>query len=202
LANESYIFTQLARKGRAEGITDDVRQRDTRSWFRNAAATVSSVNKNRMMNDKENLYSKITMNDIGKMYMYFYDPKHKDTLPYYDTFPLIFLVGFTHGGFQGINLHYLPPILRAKLMDRLYTISQDTKFNADTKLKLSYEILNNASKFKYFKPCFKMYLHDHVRSNFLNIQPRMWDAALMLPSARFKKASNTTVWKESQEMVG
>jgi hypothetical protein len=75
-----------------------------------------------MMNDKENIVNTIDEKSIGKMYTFFYDPKHKETLPYYDLFPLIFVVGPAAGGFLGINLHYLPPVLRAKLMDSLYQI--------------------------------------------------------------------------------
>ena len=30
---------------------------------------------------------------VGSMQMFFYDPKTKDTLPYYDKFPLAIIVG-------------------------------------------------------------------------------------------------------------
>ena len=197
----SYIFTQLAQRGKAEGIDDSVRQRDARTWFRNAAQDVTSVNRNRMLNDKENVVNTIDEKSIGKMYTFFYDPKHKETLPYYDLFPLIFVVGPAAGGFMGINLHYLPPVLRAKLMDSLYQILNNNKYNDTTKLKISYQVLSSASRFRYFKPCLKHYLSDHVQSNFLNIQPKNWDAALMLPTEKFRKASAEKVWRESREMI-
>lgn len=197
----SYIFTQLSQKGKAEGIDDSVRQRDARTWFRNAAQDVRSVNRSRMLNDKENVVNSIDEKSIGKMYTFFYDPKHKDTLPYYDLFPLIFVVGPAKGGFMGINLHYLPPVLRAKLMDSLYQILNNNKYNDTTKLKISYQVLSSASRFRYFKPCLKHYLFDHVQSNYLNIEPRNWDSALMLPTEKFRKASADKVWRESREMV-
>lgn len=197
----SYIFTQLAQRGKAEGIDDSVRQRDARTWFRNAAQDVTSVNRNRMLNDKENVVNTIDEKSIGKMYTFFYDPKHKETLPYYDLFPLIFVVGPAAGGFMGINLHYLPPVLRAKLMDSLYQILNNNKYNDTTKLKVSYQVLSSASRFRYFKPCLKHYLSDHVQSNFLNIEPKNWDAALMLPTEKFRKASAEKVWRESREMI-
>ena len=55
----------------------------------------------------------------GRMYTFFYDPKTKDKLPYYDRFPLIIMVKPAPGGFYGINLHYLPMGLRAKFLDAL-----------------------------------------------------------------------------------
>lgn len=197
----SYIFQQLAQKGKAEGIDDSTRQRDSRTWFRDAAQDVTAVNRNQLMRDKENIVYSINVKSIGKMYTFFYDPKHKETLPYYDLFPLIFVVDLKANGFMGINLHYLPPVLRAKLMDSLYQILNNNKYDATTKLKISYQLLSSATKFRYFKPCLKHYLSDHVQSNFLNIEPKNWDSALMLPTEKFRKASSDKVWRESREMV-
>jgi hypothetical protein len=197
----AYVFQQIAQRGRAEGIDASVRQRDARTWFRQAAQDVTTVNRNRMMNDKENVTSSLDEKNIGQMFMFFYDPKHKDTLPYYDTFPLIFLIGFKDKGFMGINLHYLPPFLRAKLMDSLYETLNNNRYDESTKLRVSYQILASASKFRYFKPCVKHYLAEHVQSNYLNIEPTNWDSALMLPIEQFKKASAERVWRESRATV-
>ena len=196
----AYIFQQLASRGRAEGI-DSSNVKGAREWFRQAAQDVRSVNRNRMMNDKRNVKQTIDNKSIGKMFTFFYDPKHKDTLPYYDLFPLIFVVGFKENGFLGINLHYLPPVLRAKLMDALYQTINNTRYDDSTKLKISYSILNNASKYRYFKPCLKHYLWDHVQSSYLNIEPNNWDSALMLPTEQFRKATSDTVWRESRRMM-
>ena len=51
---------------------------------------------------------------IGKLNMFFYDPKFKKTLPYYDTFPLVLPLEAYSDGFLGINFHYLPIPLRLK----------------------------------------------------------------------------------------
>ena len=196
----AYIFQQLSDKGTAEGLDSSVRQRDARTWMRDAAQQITNVNKQRMMNDKENIRDQIKKDDIGSMFMFFYDPKLKKTLPYYDTFPLIFPIDFRADGFLGINLHYLPPMLRAKLMDAIYQTINNTKYDTTTKLNISYSILSSASKYRYFKPCMKHYLWDHVRSKYLNIEPKNWDACLMLPTERFQKATKQTVWKDSQGM--
>jgi hypothetical protein len=57
--------------------------------------------------------------------------------------------------------------------------------------------LQSASKYKYFKPCVKRYLWNHVRSKFVTIPPEEWDLVLMLPLERFEKKSTAQVWKES-----
>jgi hypothetical protein len=199
----SYIFQQIAKKGKAEGIDDTNIQRDTRTWFRETAQNITKVNNPRLFKDKENLVQIIDKNSIGKMYLFMYDPKHKNTLPYYDTYPLIFPLNITGTGFLGINMHYLPLYLRAKLMDKLYTTVSNKKYDDSTKLNINYGILNGASKFKYFKPCVKQYLWSHVKGNgFLNIPPKMWDAALFLPTQKFVKAGEDVVWNDSQKKVG
>jgi hypothetical protein len=201
LAN--YIFQRIARLGRADGIDQSVRQRDARTWFRETALRVRSVNRNKYMEsaDAKNLQTTIDGDSIGSMFSFFYDPKHKKTLPYYDMFPLVFVIGPKPGGFLGINLHYLPPVLRAKLMDELHKITSDRKYNDKTKLVVSYELLNKAARFRYFKPCVKRYLFDHVQSKFLKIEPFYWDAALMLPTEKFAKADIDHVWNDSRSSV-
>ena len=65
----------------------------------------------------------------GRLNMFVYDPKHKKTLPYYDTFPLVLPIEKYPDGFLGCNLHYLPIPLRIKLLDRLVDFSNNTKFD-------------------------------------------------------------------------
>ena len=199
----SYIFQKIAKTGKADGIDQSVRQRDARTWFRNQAAAVKSVNRNKLMQDPDdnNLETSIDGESIGSMYSFFYDPKNKKTLPYYDMFPLVFVIGPKPGGFLGINLHYLPPVLRAKLMDQLHSITNNRKYNDSTKLVVSYELLSKASRFRYFEPCVKHYLNSHVQSKFLKIQPEFWDVALMLPTEKFVKADVDTVWNRSRSQV-
>lgn len=200
----SYVFQQIAKRGRAEGIDATTRQRDARAWFRNTAASLTRVNRSKMINDSDadNLESELGEGDIGSMFAFFYDPKNKKTLPYYDAFPLVIVIGPKGGnGFLGLNMHYLPLVLRARLMDRLYETLNNKKFDSTTKLKVNYELLNSASRFRYFEPCVKHYLLEHVRSRFLRIEPRFWDAALMLPTEKFEKASADRVWLESRSKV-
>jgi len=197
----AYIFQQLAKQGKTQGIDQTIRQKDTRTWFREAAKSLTKVDRDKLVRDRKNTVTKISSDDIGKMFMFFYDPKWKDELPYYDAFPLIFVIESYTDGFLGINLHYLPPILRAKLMDALYSISSDSKYNENTKLNISYRTLKSAARFKYFKPCVKRYLFAHVRSRYLTVEPTYWDAALMLPSESFKKATTEQIYRDSRNMV-
>lgn len=197
----SYIFQKIADRGKAEGIDSSVRQRDARTWFRDTAASIRMVDRNRLLKDPNNVVSEIDGESIGKMYTFFYDPKLKATLPYYDRFPLIIVIGPKEKGFLGINLHYLPLVLRAKLMNELYKTINNNKFDKTTKMNINYRFLQSAARFRYFAPCVKHYLTGHVASNILNIQPSYWDMALMLPTENFAKATKDTVWNKSRSQV-
>jgi len=192
----AYIFQTLLNKAGRAGISNDT-SAESIKWFRKTAFEVTTVNNQKLMTDKDNLRNNITIKDIGKMFMYVYDPKLKDVLPYYDKFPLIFLVDIDSDGFYGINLHYISPQLRARLMDALYSLRTNNKYDDTTKLKLSYRILSSASKFSYFKPCFKRYLHNHVQGKYLNVPVPDWNMALMLPTERFAGAQKSKVFKDS-----
>jgi hypothetical protein len=145
------------------------------------------------MNDKNSM--------IGRMILYNYDPKTKEKLKYYDIYPLVFPIKLDSKGFLGINLHYLPLSLRAQLMDALYSLINTKTIKENTRVRLSYDILNGASKFSAFRPCVKRYLYPHVRSQFLMVSPLEWDAVLMLPLQQFVKADIQTVWADSRRMI-
>lgn len=172
-------------------------------WLRQQALKTKNINPQSLIDDAGAFKRMVGLseNSIGKMYMFSYDPKHKETLPYYDNYPLIFPVEYYGDSFLGINLHYLPPVLRAKLMDALMATINNKKYDKTTKLVLSYQILKGASKFKYFEPCLKKYLFSHVKSPFVYIAPNEWNIALMLPTERFVGASKTQVFKDSTSAV-
>jgi hypothetical protein len=134
---------------------------------------------------------------IGKMYTYAYDAKHKDTLPYFDRFPLIFYVGPAPKGFYGINLHYLSPDYRAILFDALLDLATNKKYSSSNKLTLTYKLLVSTQSLSFFKPCFKQYLHTQLQSDVVEIPYHEWETALFLPTADFQGATNTQVWSDS-----
>jgi hypothetical protein len=194
----SNIFQRLELQAFRAGITP--RTKESRDWFRKKIKNMRSIKRESLM--KEDPLKQTSKEIVGGMYMFFYDPKHKDTLPYYDTFPLVIVVGPAEGGFYGLNLHYLPPILRAKMLDALMDITSNTKFNDSTRFKMSYELLVKSSKLKYFQPCFKHYLNEHVQSKFSMVPAPEWEIATFLPTADFRKANSKKVYYDSKKMIG
>lgn len=136
----------------------------------------------------------------GGLYLFRYDPKHKDTLPYYDTLPLVLPFASAPGGFLGINLHYLPYGLRFKLMGALLDLVTDIE-DPQSRAKISWNILNSSSKFTGVSACVKHYLTAHVHSPFMNIPNDQWLAAAMMPIEQFSGASKEQVFKQSRRML-
>lgn len=198
MAGGNNIFDEVLLKGIRSGHAP-AREQSARDWYRNKASEYKKINETAFIKeDKARLVSRVS---VGNCYMFFYNPKHKKTLPYYDRFPLVFPFRKVPGGFLGINLHYLPLEYRAKLMDALYDITNNTSYDDSTKLKLTYATLNGLAKFKYFKPCIKHYLSEHVITRFMSIHATEWDIALWLPTSRFVGASQGKVWADSKKII-
>ena len=194
----TYIFQKIAQEGKTQDFSDAEESRD---WYRDKAQSIKSVNMKRELRNRDRTYNKMVATDIGRMYMFQYDPKGKDTLPYYDVFPLIFVLEKYNDGFLGMNLHYLPPVFRARLMDRLYSIERQDNLRESKKLRLNYGLLNSVAKYKYFRPTVKRYLNSQVRSRFLWVPYEEWDIALMLPTQRCRKGKANVVWRDSKQLI-
>ena len=194
------LFDEILNKGVRSGQIP-AQTNKARNWYRNAAKTYGSVKDNQFFgksSDKDRMASRPM---IGGMYMYEYMAKGRKTLPYYDRMPLIFPFKMVKGGFYGLNMHYLPLPLRAKLMDALYETTNNKAYDETTKLKINYQILTKASKFEPFKPCVKRYLTSQVQSRFMYVYPSEWDIALFLPTERFTGATKSQVWAQSKKKI-
>ena len=62
------------------------KEKEATDWFIGKARSAAGYRKNIVKNDERGRDGAV----IGKMYFFIYDPKHKDTLPMYDRFPLVF----------------------------------------------------------------------------------------------------------------
>ena len=134
----------------------------------------------------------------GRMNMFFYDPKGRKTLPYYDTFPLVLPIERYPDGFLGINFHYLPMGLRLKLLDRIVDFSNNTKFDETTIIDADYAKLKNLRE---IKPTLKRYLAGRVKTRFRRVDADEFTVAALLPIARWKNGTQQDVYKDSRKMI-
>lgn len=153
---------------------------EVNDWFIGKARSAAGYRRN-IVNNQERTRGHTV---IGKMYFFYYDPKHKKTLPMYDRFPLVFPIERYSDGFLGINLHYLSMSERSYILSKLQTYRSNNKMNETTKLRLSYDLLQSTrSLATATRPCLKRYLFAHVRSPFIEVTADEWDKAAQLPVA-------------------
>ena len=163
-------------------------------WFKDKIAEFGTPKAMNLIRDGKQASSPF----FGNLNMFFYDPKFKKTLPYYDRFPLVLPIERYSDGFLGINLHYLPIPLRIRLLDELMDYSTDTNFDSKTKINANYSKLK---KVKLLKPTLKRYLAGKVKSRFRRIDGDEFTVATLLPVQRFSKSSAAKVWNDSRSMI-
>tara|TARA_B100001094_G_scaffold77073_1_gene73454 strand:- start:155 stop:706 length:552 start_codon:yes stop_codon:yes gene_type:complete len=164
------------------------------NWYRTNVQSISDKFTARKLMNQGKLIGRPS---VGRLNMFFYDPKFKKTLPYYDAFPLVLPLEPFKGGFMGMNFHYLPYLLRFRLLERMQKFSTGG-FSAKTKIEASYDGIKNIA---IAKPTIKKYLYSKVRSQFLRIDFDEAAMAVYLPVQQFKKAGVTRVWADSRSMI-
>ena len=117
----------------------------------------------------------------GRLFLFEYKATSK-YLPYYDRFPLVYVIKASADHFFGANLHYIEPKKRALVIAKL----------KDDKIDIP-------------RSCVHKYITDHVDGFLLDLASAEWDTAIALPVERFVKEKNgrltpyksIDVWKET-----
>ena len=140
----------------------------------------------------------------GDFFLYQYHAKHKETLPYWDKYPVVFPMARPKAGhFHGINMHYLPLKYRTILMTALQKRLDKAKYRAAI-------FRNTIRKDEYqhiIKPAIKQYLTSNIRSFVVKVKREQWNMVLYLPLARFVKGKYNQaipyqkVWRDSTRTI-
>ena len=163
-------------------------------WFRNKIKEFGTPKSADLLRDGK----RTSVPTFGILNMFVYDPKLKEKLPYYDTFPLVLPIEKYSNGFLVININYLSMPMRLRLLDRLVDYSNNDKFDTSTKLNVDYSRLK---KVDLIKPCLKRYLAGNVKTQFRKVEADEFMVATLLPVQRFKKQSDSHVFAKSRGMV-
>ena len=185
------------------------RKKESLDWFRDNLRTIKTYSKTDKVLEQAGGEVIPTEMIVGNMYMFMYDAKYKETLPYYDRFPIIFMLESYETGFLGLNLHYLHPKLRVGLLENLYAYSNDfddeSVNDKNVRLGLRYRSLATASNLRVARPCVKQYLFTHLDSKIVKVPPSQWDFVPLLPLSKFTSATGSintnTVYRKSRETI-
>jgi len=192
------ILTKLAEEKSATDL--QLLSRDSYRWIEDKISELKRTSSIPASLAKENSRQASRFR-LGQMYFFYYDPKGKSDLPYYDRFPLVIMLEKYQDGFLGLNLHYLPLKYRVAFLSKLVSLAVFSAENEIKRVRATYDILNATRRFKEFRPCLKRYLLPHIRSRILEVQPNEWEIATHLPIHQFKKASPKEVWQDSMNEI-
>lgn len=193
MATQSKLTT-LAEQKKSEGLR--TMSKDSVTWLREKIDEIKQPSSIPYAISKETS-RQTNQFRMGMLYCFYYDPKTKNDLPYWDRFPMVLVLERYNDGFLGLNLHYLPVKYRVAFLTKLMKFAQLTPEHDIKRMRITYDILDASKRYAEFRPCIKRYLHSHIRSKMLTIQPNEWDVAIMLPIQQFKGARPQQVWKDS-----
>jgi len=176
---QSNLFSDLEIAAFRAGITP--RTKESIKWFRQKAGALGKVTGETIFQQDTVKMQASMRNPLGNMYMFYYNAKHRNTLPYFDAFPLVVITSMAEGGFYGLNLHYLPPPLRAKALNGL--------------------LGGDGLPPKYVKPTIHRYLTTQVRSKFALIEEPEWEIATFLPTAQWRGAGVGKIYRDSRDKI-
>ncbi len=164
------------------------------TWYKNAISSIGQKVTAQKLLSQGKLSARP---NIGLLNLFFYDPKYKETLPYYDTFPLVLPLEAIKGGFSGLNFHYLSPGLRLRLLENMqrYATNKDL---SKARFDVSW---GRVKSIPLVKPTIKKYLYKHVRSSFLRIDLNQAAIACYLPVQQFQKRPASSVYAASRSFI-
>lgn len=169
----------------------------SKTWFQQQALLLSKQNIQPLKLIRSSPEKNVMKIIPGDLVLFMYDAKTQDKLQYWDMFPLVFPFRKLTDGFIGLNLHYLPYYMRARLLDRLMDFSTNQLMNENTRLRYKWSTISSVARYAAAFPCVHRYLLPHIQTPLKKIDSQDWTTALMLPVERFIGASKQRVWSES-----
>jgi len=184
IENSGYetIFEKIVRRTNGE--------KKSLSWYKNELRSITDGMKLISGEKRDGQQTKETRDQNvltiipkrGRLYFFEYEAKSR-WLPYYDTFPLLYMLGKgeTPDTFYGANLHYLEPKKRIQIINNLKGDIVDIPRNIIHK-----------------------YIKKQVKSLYLELAEPEWETSILLPVENFVKTSGSgklpykseDVWQE------
>lgn len=177
------------------------RSKASQEWFLEKIRGMSDVSMNRNTMMRNEPLKQATKTIAGKMYMFWYNPKGKDELPYYDKFPLVLPLGVEGQTLLALNMHYLPVDLRQALFYGLLNTVNNRKYDDSTYMKVTYEFLKSTAALKAYRPCVKKYLAGNIMGKIVNVPAQEWEIAVHMPTAVWMKKDESYVHNRSREQI-
>jgi hypothetical protein len=161
------------------------------SWYQKKIAALKNISPTQIMKDHSEYRTKPIK---GEMYVYYYLPKHRETLPYWDMFPLVLPLSYDKDGMLGMNFHYIRPQHRIMLLDEIKKHGWGPK-----KTIINYDIISSFARSRFAEPTIKRYLWSQFGTPLRRIAAVDIPTALLVPCEKFYKMDKNKVWKQYRQ---
>jgi hypothetical protein len=176
-------------------------ERRTPTWYRNSLKTIGHRYQHNpkylFIDERKDALLPIDEQDKnelrkfpkeGNMFFFEYDATYKERLPYYDMFPLVYMIKVTGNHFYAANLHYIEPRRRIPIINKL---------KKSQILTVPYACVN-----KYDKDNVLIKVGSF---GYLQLDPHEWETAIFLPVEKFVRTrdsrqtqiDSSIVWRET-----
>ena len=175
-------------------------------WYQNRIKLlgVSSLrNPRNLIHDEEGHGIARARPGYGELNLFGYFPEKPDRLSYYDLFPIVLPLVRHRNGFTGLNFHYLPPVLRVKLLTILAEAYGD---EPTQRINVTYFMIR---QMRLIKPIIRRYIRTQVQTLYLRIPLDDMLIGILLPVQQFTTGPEgrtsavipREVWRQSRGQI-
>jgi hypothetical protein len=177
------VVTKYAEKFKnSSAYTEDLYSKEALDWFRKRITKDTKHQQKQILNSDYKKKKKITPAGLnGRMYFYAYKAEsagHAETQAY-DAFPMVFFFNAKKGPdghiiMYGLNVHYLKPIEKQRLLKELINIRAATKIDMNTRIRATWQLIKAVASKQIYEKAVHAYRMDRVKSQFVEIPCTDW----------------------------
>ena len=175
-------------------------------WYQNRIKLLggsSLRNPRNLIHDEEGHGIARARPGYGELNLFGYFPEKPDRLSYYDLFPIVLPLVRHRNGFTGLNFHYLPPVLRVKLLTILAEAYGD---EPTQRINVTYFMIR---QMRLIKPIIRRYIRTQVQTLYLRIPLDDMLIGILLPVQQFMTGPEgrtsavipREVWRQSRGQI-
>jgi len=117
---------------------------------------------------------------IGQVLLFRYRPENK--VKFYDKYPLVLITSFTKSGFVGVNLHYIPPKDRLRLILLMNSLVLNVSEKDRQKIRIRiFSLINKKIFTKYKSTVMNAYIGKNIVGKPKITTPEEWTMFAFLP---------------------
>ena len=170
--------------------------RSALNWLRESMRVVSNTKVGKqsdysdfLKDTSKNLKRKLP----GQVLLFRYKPSSRTRI--FDRYPLVLVTGIGDGGFYGINLHYIPPKDRFKMILLMNSLMLNPKEKDPQRVRIKImSVLNKKIFTKYSGIVFNKYNVSNINGKLKITTPEEWTQFAFLPM--FKGVSPSKLYSE------